>query len=82
MRQDAPNDAYTMRDGENWKQFCGVCLNPKPEWEGKKMCARWHTRGFYLLNCNNKISHVNSENVSAEKDKEYRTWLGTVRATF
>ena len=73
--------AFKMKNGESWKNFCGVCQVDRPVWDGEiLMCTRWNIKGYCFKDCINAASHVGKEKVSAEKEKEFRAWMKKARA--
>ena len=65
-----PVKSLKLKEGEEWKDFCGVCVEERPKWEsGCKMCSRWYLRGFYFTNFPNAESHVAEEKVPTDRVK-------------
>ena len=73
---------FAMTDKEKWKDFCGVCNDSKPKWDGRTvMCPRWNIRGFCFDNCRNISSHVEDEENPPGKKAEMKAWMAKVRAS-
>ena len=68
-----------MKKDKNWQIFCGDVQKERPEWGSRQMCHRWHIKGYCFGDCWNGESHVAKENVPAEKEKEFGTWMKKAR---
>ena len=73
-------DAFKLKDGEDWKTFCGASVNDRPMWNDQcRMCARWHIKGNCFSDCPHAASHVPHEKVSTEKERSFQKYVKKVR---
>ena len=83
VRNDDQIEEFKIREGETWRNdFCGKCVNFRPIWKGMdkvKMCPRWHSKGDCFDDCNNKASHVPSNEVPDREKSEYKRYLKKIR---
>ncbi len=76
-------EEFKIKETENWKKdFAGKNSKDRPKWNDKCwMCARWFTKGDCFNNCNNKDSHVGTNDVPADKKAAYTKFLDRVRGS-
>ena len=75
-------EAFKMKPKEDWRMFCGEIMKSRPAWDNSTlMCHRWWIKGYCFPDCAHSGSHVEKETVSAEKEKEFGTWMKKARGT-
>ena len=82
MKNEEPNKAYNIRDGEDFLSVFGgnnVCHRVDWDGNGSKMCPRFYSKQYCFDNCRNKASHVPKSQIPGNKDKEYTNYLKKVR---
>ena len=74
-------DQFKMRMGETWQtHFANKNVDKRVTWEGDaKMCPRWFIGGYCFDNCFHKSSHVNADDIPAEKAAAFKSFLDTIR---
>ena len=65
-------DQYTSKLRHN------SSLKSRPKYSDVPVCHRFHSRGYCFNNCSNKASHIDSNQLPADIQKDYKTWLNTV----
>jgi hypothetical protein len=50
-------------------------LKSRPKLNGVPMCHRWHCKGYCFENCNNKASHIASNEVASCAKKAFENWI-------
>ena len=81
IKNETQIEGFKMKSGKKWDHFCGACADSTPDWGTKKMCHRWHIRGYCFSDCRNKASHAEKGEISKEKETEFLTWMGKCRAS-
>ena len=76
-------EEFKMRAGETWqKDFKTKSLTGRPSWnreENQLMCARWYICGYCFDNCSNGKSHVEKDNIPADKFTAFTNYLKKCR---
>ena len=82
VKNDSPNKAYKLCDGEVFKDlFGGKNLDHRIEWNKiSKMCPRFHSKFYCFDDCKNRESHVPKSEVSATMDAKYKRFLKKCRS--
>ena len=85
-REREDRSARTQNDGklENWilnqdeyssKLRHNSSLKSRPKLNDVPICHRYHSRGYCFDNCGNKSTHIASNKLPANVQKDYLTWL-------
>lgn len=75
-------DQFKMRTGETWQtHFANKNIDKRVPWGvgDVKMCPRWFIGGYCFDNCFHKASHVNADDIPAEKATAFKSFLETIR---
>ena len=83
VRNSSQPDACKLQTGETWgTHFANKGFNDRVDWDGScKMCPRWFIRGFCFADCTNKDSHVNAEDIPADKLAAFQQFMRTCRSS-
>ncbi len=74
-------EEFKIKETENWKKdFASKNAKDRPKWNDKCwVCVRWFTKGDCFNECNNKDSHVGTNDVPVDKKAAYTKFLDRVR---
>jgi hypothetical protein len=70
---------FKFREGEQWRMFKTAGNSDRAKLNGSLMCACWHTRGSYFLDCKHKASHVKCSEIPTETKMAHLKWMKKVR---
>lgn len=81
VQNESQPDSCKLLPTETWQtHFANKGFTDRVDWDGScKMCPRWFIRGYCYKDCINQASHVNSEDLPAEKLAAFQQFMRTCR---
>lgn len=82
VRNEQQVPSLKLKPGEDWNDIKSKLPHERPTWDGeggKRMCLRYHTKGYCFPDCKNKASHVPRSQVPAKKVTEMESFLARAR---
>jgi len=56
-------------------KVAGKFTKRRPDFKGKAMCPRFHSKGYCFNDCSNKVSHVHSKSLPSGTKKDYEKFV-------
>jgi hypothetical protein len=80
IKNENINPAFALKEGDEWPFFAGRELAEKrPMYGLKRVCHKYHSKGYCFSDCPNVISHRDFNDFTPEVQKAYVEWMDNCR---
>lgn len=75
IKNEDVNPTFALKSDDEWKIFTGrEAAEKRPAYGQKKMCHKWHCKGYCFSDCPNAASHVPSNKLTSEHTDGFKAW--------
>ena len=78
---EKPSKEWKLNENENYTDiFAGKNIDKRPILKGKRMCIRFHVKGYCFKDCANTCTHIPSRDINKNTASEFSEFVNLCRA--